>query len=486
MAGVKIGIASVVQPSFWGSSQDLYRTRYLPEMEILAKKMDFELLVWRPDIVTEKDGKAACDFMNAEDADFILLQCTTFPGGGVILPFARAHASLGLWAVGEGVTDGAIPLNSFCGLNMLASILGQYIDPKRPVKWFYGEADSELFLERFRTSVGALRGIKKLRGARTALIGGIAPGFTDMAFDERTTMARLGAVVDRLPEYGDIKDMANSYSQEEISPVIEEFAADAASVNCGGDMEATARLYKAFEDFITGNNYDAVAIGCWPKYRRDFGVVVCGIIGRLLEKGFIAACEGDVDSMLSMLMLKGVSGGDMPMLMDLSDLDFSDNSVMLWHCGSAPRRFSDPAGMSLNCHYKPGRHVPAADATPVGAVNDMYFRSVPATIARFTWEYRHMLLLTGDFFDKGQNRGFDGSRGWMNNLRLAGKPVDVPELMNTILTARFQHHYPVIAGSYQNEVMEAMAWLGVAPLEAVKYEPYLQIFSPEKNSRHIF
>ena len=168
------------------------------------------------------------------------------------------------------------------------------------------------------------------------------------------------------------------------------------------------------------------------------------------------------------------------MLMDLSDLDFNDNSAMFWHCGSAPRRFADPAGMSLNCHFKPGKYAPGGDSVPVGTVNDMYFRSGPVTIARFTWEYEHMLLLTGEFFDKKQNRGFDGSRGWMHKLSLAGKPVDARELMNTLLIARFQHHFPIIAGDYHNEVTEAIAWLGVSPIEPVKYEPYLQNFEGVK------
>jgi L-fucose isomerase-like protein len=480
MGKLKIGIASCVQPSFWGSSKNLYRAKHLPEFAKLAEDLGFELLAWRDDIVSGNDGIAACRFFNREEVDFTLLQCTTFPGGAVILPFADCRSRLGLWALPECTEQGAIPLNSFCGVNMLASILGQYMDPRRPVKWFYGESSSPMFLERFKVTLGALRGIKKLKGSKTALVGGIAPGFADFAFDERKTMAALGACVDRLPEYGDIRERARSYRQEEITSVMEEFVKDAACVNCKGDLENTARLYMAFEELITRNGYDAIAIGCWPMYRRDFGVVVCGIIGRLLEKGYIAACEGDVDSMLSMMLLGGIAGGDMPMLMDLSDMDFNDNSVMLWHCGSAPRRFAGPAGMSLNCHYKPGRHVPGADSVPVGTVNDMYFRSGPVTIARFTWEYEHMLLLAGEFFDKPGNKGFDGSRGWMNNLRLAGKPVDARDVMNTVLTARFQHHYPVIAGNYQNEVLEAMAWLGIAPVEPVGYEPFLQNFNRGK------
>ena len=485
MVKLKIGIASCVMPNFWGSSRNLYRAKYLPEVEDMAREQGFELLSWRDDIVTEKDASAVCDYFNREGADFTLLQCTTFPAGTVILPFARCHSPLGLWAIPECTEQGAIPLNSLCGINMLMSILGQYMDAGRPVKWFYGETANPLFRERFMVTLGALRGIKRLRGARTALVGGIAPGFTDMAFDERKSMARLGAFVDRLPEYGDIKERALAYKQEEISPVIEEFTGNAVCVNCKDDMDATARLYKAFEDLIVQNGYDAIAIGCWPRYRRDFNVVICAVIGQLLGKGYIAACEGDVDSMLSMLMLNGIANvsdagkaagkaAGSPMLMDLSDVDFNDNSVMFWHCGSAPVHFADSAGMSLNCHYKPGRCVPGADSHQVGTVTDMYFRPGPVTIARFTWEYERMLLVTGELFDKPHNRGFDGSRGWMRNPCIAGKPADARDVMNTLLTARFQHHYPIIAGDYRNEVMEAMNWLGIQPIEPVKYEPYLQ------------
>ena len=163
-------------------------------------------------------------------------------------------------------------------------------------------------------------------------------------------------------------------------------------------------------------------------------------------------------------------------IMDLTDMNFSGNSIQFWHCGSAPRRFADSSGMSLNCHYKPGRNVPGADSTPVGTVNDLYFRSGQATVARFAWDYDHILLFSGEFFDSQGNKGFDGSRGWMKDVRLAGKPVNCPDLMNTILNARFPHHYAIISGNYENEVMEAMAWLGIAPVEAIGYKPYLQNF----------
>ena len=475
MVKVRIGLISCVQPSFWGASQDLCRKVYLPALRKLAGSEGFELLAWAEDVITRADAARACAYMNEQQADFVLLQCTTFPAGDVILPFAGLRARLGLWAVPESTRGGAIPLNSFCGVNMLGSILGQFVDRQIKTKWFYGGVDSPLFKERLLTTLRALRGIKRMQDAKIALVGGIAPGFTDFAFDERKTKAKLGITVDRLPEYGDIKQRALGYTADEIAPLVVEYIGEADAVSEGimPGIENTARVYKAFEDLAKEGGYDALAIGCWPQYRRDLGIVVCGVIGRLLEKGYIAACEGDVDSAAAMLLLNGISGGDVPMLMDLSDVDFTDNSALLWHCGSAPKRYAGADGLRLDTHYKPGSRAAAGDDVKVGTVHEMVFAGGEVTIARFTWEYERLLLMGGTLFDKA-DKGFSGSRGWLGNMRIAGQAADMREVVNTLLVSRFQHHYPLVAGNYEDAVMEALAWLDILPVEPVPYKPYLQ------------
>lgn len=474
-ARVKLGLASCVQPSFWGSSRDLFRGHYLPAVQRLAGGLAVDCVAWPKDIVSEEDARQAVAFLNDEGADFVLLQCTTFPGGNVILPFGQLQGRLGLWAIAEPVRGGPIPLNSFCGVNMLASIWGQYMGEGKPLKWFYGDVDDPLFARRLRVTLGALGGIKRLDGARIGLVGGIAPGFTDFAFDERTTKKKLNVTVDRLPEFGEIKERALAYDSAQTARWVEEFAAEAVCVaaHAQKDMENTVRVYHALEDTIRENGYDAIAVGCWPKYRRDLGIVVCSIIGRLLDKGYIAACEGDVDSAASMLMLGGIANA-VPMLMDLSDVDFADDTALLWHCGSAPGCYAGKGGNKINTHYKPGRHTPAADDVPVGTVNEMEFAPGPVTVARFTWAYERMLILDGNVVEKADT-GFDGSRGWMGQLRMAGERVDAKTLVNTLMNAKFQHHYPLVKGSWNDELMEAAAWLGARPIRPDAYQPYLQL-----------
>ena len=469
---VRVGIASLVGPSFWGSSKDLFRKQYLPQMKALSDKHKFELCIWQEDITNASEGEKALDFLESQNVDFILLQVTSFAAGDVINPFVRAKARLGLWAIPEGETEGAIPLNSFCGVNMLVSILGQFLDRQKQVKWFYGDIDAPMFADRFAVTIRAMKGLKRMEGAKIGLVGGIAPNFTDFQFDERLTRKKLGVTVDRLPEFGDIKARALGY--KDVSGKIEEYTKGFACVTdkAKDSMEMTVRVYMAFEDLIKEGGYDAIAIGCWPKYRKEFGIVVCNIIGRLLETGYMAACEGDVDSAASMLMMEGITG-DMPMLMDLSDIDIKSQSALLWHCGSAPNRFADKQGTQIDSHYKPGSRIPGDDGIPVGTVSDMYFKSEPITIARFTWDYEQMLLLEGTLRE-GPSKGFCGSRGWFGDIKMAKRGVSVEDMINTIMVQRFQHHYPVALGHIDDEVMECMEWLGVKPLKTVPYRNHMQ------------
>jgi hypothetical protein len=87
-----------------------------------------------------------------------------------------------------------------------------------------------------------------------------------------------------------------------------------------------------------------------------------------------------------------------------------------------------------------------------------------------------MLLLGGRLLEKA-DLGYDGSRGWMGDIRIAGESAGVDVLVNTLLVSRFQHHYPLVAGSYEDEVLECMAWLGIEPLKPVPYKDYMQNFN---------
>lgn len=476
MKPCRIYLVSTVQTSFWGSTERQYEKYFIPEMEKLSRELTFELTCQKEIVTNEAEARAARDRVRQGTYDLLLIQVSTFADGNIITPLAEAGVSIGLWAVPEITKNGAIPNNSFCGINMYASILHQYIDPNLGYKWFFGDVTDSLFAERLAVTVRALGALRGLQGARVGLIGGIAPGFNDLYYDERQTKRRLGVTVDRTLEFSDVKDKALSYSPEEIAPIVAAIRGE--STRVANDMtnkglENTARVYKAFEDIVRERGYDAIAISCWPRFRKELGIVVCSVIGRLLENGIVAACEGDVDSTISMLMLTQLTGVQ-PMLMDLSKPDFQDNTVLMWHCGSAPKRYADRCGVVFDGHYKPGSRVTCMDNIRVSGVNNMYYAAQPVTVARFTDNYRRILTFSGNFVEK-TDRSYDGSRGWVGDMTMDGEALTTITLVNTVMTNGLQHHFPIVAGHVEEEVREIAAWLDITPVAPVPYKPYLQI-----------
>ncbi len=86
-----------------------------------------------------------------------------------------------------------------------------------------------------------------------------------------------------------------------------------------------------------------------------------------------------------------------------------------------------------------------------------------------------MFVFTGNFLDT-KKEGFDGSRGWMGNLKLKDEKISARDLMNTIMVQRIQHHYPIVAGNFENEIQEIAAWLNMDIVERIPYRPYFQNF----------
>lgn len=475
MDKLKICLVSTVQPSFWGSERQEYVKHYLPELKKLGQELDFELCAVEEPIPDGAASEAVLPQIRAFHADFLLIQVSTFAAGEILMSLADSGIPIGLWGVPEVAATGAIPNNSFCGVNMYASILKQYLEYAPKCKWFFGDVKDEMFLERFQVTVRALRALKRLKGAKIGLIGGIAPGFYDFTYDPRLAARKLGVKIDDLLEFSDVQCKALTYDAEEIRPEVEELRSEYTCIRKEMDekhVETSARVFKAFKDLVKEKGFDAVAISCWPKFRKEMGIVVCAVIGRLLEHGILAACEGDVDSIITAMIMRDITGLQ-PMLMDMSKFDEEDQSVLMWHCGSAPSRYADHAGCTLAGHYKPGSRVTGEDDIRVVGVNDMYYGECPVTVARLTNNYENMMLFSGVFVEKADH-SYDGSRGWIGKLEADGAHLPVRTLVNTVVSQGYQHHYPIIEGHIEDELREVMAWLDIAPVEFLNYRDYLQ------------
>ena len=473
MEKIKIGLVSTSQLSFPGDKKTVYNNS-INDLAKLSQSMGFELCAYPTTVITRADAAIACDFFKEQEIDFLLIQHTSYSAGELAVVFSKLkNVSIGLWAIPEGKNDGVVPFNSFCSINMHMSIYKHYIGMEK-IKWFFGNTEDGQFKRRLEITVRALTAIKNINKSRVGLIGGVAPGFNDLYDDERN-IAKLfdGLYFNRLHEFSEIKDIALKTSDKEAEKVADEMVKNAKSVHrrAADKILLSTKVYLAYKKFIAEHGYDALAVSCWPKFQDDFGYSVCSVVGKLNGEGTVVACEGDVLSAVSMLALKYIAKDD-TMLMDMSNYDNTDSSVLLWHCGPACGRFCENNGYSLGVNYHGMAHIEGEEPNCCGVTNDMVFDENDITIMRLSGEVDKYLLGGGHLLGD-KKPSFLGSRGWLDSLRFNGEDISAEDLVNTILVTGFQHHFPAVIGDFDDEVKEFAAWLGLSPIEKVAYKDYL-------------
>lgn len=471
---IKIGLVGTSQLSFPGPKAAEFALA-VSEMQQNAKEMAFDFVFYPEQVITEADAIQALNALEKEQLDFLMVLNISYSAGFLVPIFYRIkEAKVGIWSIPE-TPEGPVLFNSFCSNNMYQAINRNYLrDYQIQSKWFFGHASDSRFKARLKVTVKALQAIKRLRHSRIALIGGIAPGFFDLYFDERSVFSKLdGIYLNRNHEYQEIIDLANQFTDHDIAAYMKAF--DEAKISATNRARRllgfSYKIYLAYKKLIDDNHYDAIAVSCWPKFQDDFEYSVCSVMGMLNDEKVVAACEGDVLSAISMLALQELSG-DSTSLMDFTAFDEKDNTIMLWHCGPGSQRFCQRNGYTLGENYSGMPHKDG-EICGTGVVRDMEFDQLPITSFRFSGDMERYLNLTGHFVGNGKKSN-KGSRGWLQDLQLNNKPISALDFANTILSSGFEHHYPIAIGDHSREIREMNKWLGLKPVTRIAYDDCLQ------------
>ena len=461
MSEVKIGLVGLADTTF-----DLDEARKafaggLAWLRAAAQQLSFELVPVERLVLTLEEAAAAAKRFSEEAADLILVQSSTFAGGSLLVPFIESGLRLGLWAVPEPFADGPLPVNSFCGMNMFASVIKHYYGSEIKFRWFYGAAGDAAFSPGLENTLAALKAIKTIKGASIVQVGTFAPGFVDLYFDERSLKAKLGCSM----TYVSVSEVVERAEAQQATAVAEKLDALTRQGTCADvtklQMEHTARVCLALREIAEAHGSRALAVDCWPKFQTDYGIKVCTAVGRLNQEGYAVACEGDVPGAVSQLMLNALDS-EPSTLMDLSRLDLIKESVMMWHCGATA-----PSWCPQGAKYSRVSIGPRGQKLE-GTANDLVFAPGPVTIMRIIGESDGMFCFTGKIPPK-QDSSYDGSRGWVHELKIRGHCISVLDLINTIMVNGIQHHYAMARGDHERALLEASYWLDLKMVEPVAH-----------------
>ena len=190
--------------------------------------------------------------------------------------------------------------------------------------------------EEFEKVQNVYHAVELLSGQKAAVIGEISDWLINSDIDNELVRERLGVQLLRLPwsELGD-------YNSCEPSKELINFFPDIAEKN----LVETARVYELLDRIITQYDLSAISVECFSMVRND-KVTACLPLAVINTKNTVAACEGDVCSMIGSMLIKAVSG-IIPWQANVAEI--KHDSILFAHC-TAP--LMHLTSFNITTHYE--------------------------------------------------------------------------------------------------------------------------------------
>lgn len=354
---ITLGVVSLARTTFdYIAAQELYND-ILVELKHLE---EVSLIPIETQIIEVEDAKKAGSFFLSKEIDALVVISGTFHLGHLVLELDKMlHVPILLWGLPElPYNGGKIRLNSVCGVNLNASNL--YKSGNKTYHVHVGSSINNDWLDAVR--IGAA-----FKRTNLGILGYRAKGFFNLGVYDLNVFSEMGILINHF----ELTEVWNYHvEQQEIDRRKEQVTKifDVSELNdfqIGKVAELTAKLGA----FMKAHQLNALAIRCWPEFASEFGISPCAAMSILQSEHTILTCEGDIEGSLSMIAHKAV-GGETPYLFDFSQIDFEEDSALLWHCGVAPCNLWDgKCTRSLSTYFAGGKGVTADFVLKVGHVS---------------------------------------------------------------------------------------------------------------------
>ncbi|TFC63818.1 hypothetical protein [Cryobacterium sp. TMT2-4] len=409
------------------------------------------------------------------DFDLIINVCASFSDASPALAlYAGLEQPVLLWSFREpGHVGDRLWLNSLCGSNLYAHAL---VRAGGSVRLLYGDPDEVAIADalsralsgdlpsaatlpsmvRERSEPESVRkALDSLRGKTLGLVSEAPPGFTPSEYDGDLLQSLFGLTVHKL-SIDEMFSRIDDVSSEACGS--EERAVRAARPSLATlDPEEVSRhaaVTVALRDWTATQALSALAIRCWPEFPSQRGVCPCSSMSRIADEATPTACERDVYGAVTMLLMEALGSGT-TYLVDTVDLDAQNNSVRLWHCGSAATSLAaDPeeATQFVHCNRK------------IGVAGNFPLRTGPVIMARLTENITdagvdglRLLIAAGESIP-APNR-FQGNTA---EVRL---DVDASAFVNSLVVGGFPHHTVLAWQDIRPQLRAAADLMGIPVTE---------------------
>jgi len=312
----KIGFCVVLSP-FEENAENAHEI-FENALKKLKTSEKCEIIIANEFIKDYSTAISAGKLFKKEEVDVICVKLVTWSSDNLMLDInSECDVPFIFWAYPH------LSAGSLCGsqqFNMVFKELNK--------KCVFVYKDDEQALEKIEVYSKSVALINKLKKARFGIIGTRTQGMAEVACDEFSVKEVIGPRIYSigLDEFKAIvrefKDIDVRSNWQEIKEKVGK-----TSVTESDGLNAL-KNYTALKKLIDSEHLEGITIECYPRYMGE----VCLGYSILADEGIPGACEGDVNSLILMYILMGLSGQPVHDIDPLYLFD-EDNSLIGCHCG---------------------------------------------------------------------------------------------------------------------------------------------------------
>jgi len=288
---------------------------------IELRKFDLDVVIAEEIVEDENLAHRAAQKFKGEDVDVICLVEGTWSSDYLALDILEeVDVPIITWGL-PGIRKG-----SLCGVQQLDCVLTEL---KRPYKFIYGSIEKKEPYEKIEKYVKAACLKRILRKVRLGLVGYRIRGMTEVTFDELELKSLLGP---RIVHFGlnELKSEMDKVRREKEENIWKEVEKKVGKVRVDRkEWFESVRAYLVLKKWVEKKDLSGLAVECYP----DFMGQICLAYSLLGEEGIPGSCEGDVNSLVAMIILHLLTGIPVHNT-DLLAVYLGDNSIVFSHCGS--------------------------------------------------------------------------------------------------------------------------------------------------------
>lgn len=345
-----------------------------------------------------------------------------------------------------GKMDFKFRRDAFCGKFSVTDVFTQYKIPFTVFKPHVVHPLSAAFRKNLDDFAAVCRVVNGMRRFTIGCIGARTTAFKTVRFDETTLQGYginvesfdlseliflVAKLADDAPEVLKKKQVLSAYT--DFSQVPPENLLTLAKVGC------------VLDDYIRTYHLDALTLRCWNEMETILRVCPCVLLSELNDRGFVASCEIDLCSAITMRAMMLASGEATACLDWNNNYGDAEDKVVLFHCGPVAQCLMAGRG-----HVTEHKMFAKGDPGSGWGANE-------GRIAAFPMTFSNCLTMGGRLLVYASEGAFTGEPIEDGYFGCAGV-AEIPDLQDKLIRlARggFKHHTTIGVGHMKDVLLEA-------------------------------